>query len=257
MNSTHDRPIVLRRTPYGRAVVAQALMEFRLLLRAPESLVVILGIPLGILVFFSLVDVLPTGDRDAVTFLVPGVLSISVAATGLVAVAIQTAFERKYGVLKRIGGTPLPRSAFLLAKGAAVALVLSVQVALVFALAIGVLSWRPTAGLILVPLFVVLGALTMTALGLALAGAVRAEATLAITNATFLLFLVISGATFSNDALPEAMATVGNLLPVGALTTLLRAALDGAPVVWVGVVTLIVWGGAAVAFAARTFRWEP
>ena len=53
------------------------------------------------------------------------------------------------------------------------------------------------------------------------------------------------------------MATVGNLLPVGALTTLLRAALDGAPVVWSGVATLIVWGGAAVAFAARTFRWEP
>jgi len=249
--------VVLRDTPYLKATLAQAMMEFRLLLRASESLVVILGIPLGILVFFSLVDVLPTGERDAVSFLVPGVLSISVAATGLVAVAIQTAFERKYGVLKRIGGTPLPRSAFLLAKGGAVALILSVQVALVFALAIGVLSWRPTAGLVLVPVFVVLGAFTMTALGLALAGAVRAEATLAITNAAFLLFLVVSGATFSSDALPDAMATFGNLLPVGALTTLLRAALDGAAIQWSAVVTLVAWGVAATVFASKTFRWEP
>lgn len=252
-----DAHVVLRRTPYARATWAQAVMEFRLLLRAPESLVVILGIPLGILVFFSLVEVLPTGEGDAVSFLVPGVLSISVAATGLVAVAIQTAFERKYGVLKRIGGTPLPRSAFLLAKGVAVALVLLVQVLLVFVLAIGVLGWRPTSGFVLVPVFVALGALTMTALGLALAGAVRAEATLAITNATFLVFLVISGATFSADALPDAMAMVGNLLPVGALTGLLRDALDGNATNVAAIGTLVVWGGAAVAVAARTFRWEP
>jgi len=257
VTSDGNPTVTLRSTPYLKATWAQTMMEFRLLLRAPESLVVILGIPLGILVFFSLVDVLPTGDTDAVTFLVPGVLSISVAATGLVAVAIQTAFERKYGVLKRIGGTPLPRSAFLLAKGAAVALVLSVQVVLVFALAIGVLAWRPTHGLLLVPVFVILGALTMTALGLALAGAVRAEATLAITNAAFLLFLVVSGATFSRDALPDAMATFGNLLPVGALTTLLRDALAGSATQLTGVVTLMVWGGAAVVFASRTFRWEP
>lgn len=257
MKHVTNQTVVLRDTPYLKATLAQAMMEFRLLLRAPESLVVILGIPLGILVFFSLVDVLPTGERDAVSFLVPGVLSISVAATGLVAVAIQTAFERKYGVLKRIGGTPLPRSAFLLAKGVAVALILSVQVVLVFALAIGVLSWRPTAGLVLVPVFVVLGTLTMTALGLALAGAVRAEATLAITNAAFLLFLVVSGATFSSDALPDAMATFGNLLPVGALTTLLRGALDGVATQWSAVVALASWGVAAVVFASKTFRWEP
>lgn len=257
MSECSQPAVVLRHTPYVKAIVAQTMMEFRLLLRAPESLVVILGIPLGILMFFSLVDVLPTGDQDAVTFLVPGVLSISVAATGLVAVAIQTAFERKYGVLKRIGGTPLPRTAFLIAKGAAVALILAVQVALVFALAIGLLSWRPTAGLVLVPVFVVLGAFTMTALGLALAGAVRAEATLAITNATFLLFLVVSGATFSSDALPDAMAAVGNLLPVGALTTLLRAALDGVMTPWSAVIALVIWGAAAVVIASRTFRWEP
>lgn len=256
MTGTTDTALT-RRTPYVKATMAQAVMEFRLLLRAPESLVVILGIPLGILVFFSTVDVLPTGETDAVTFLVPGVLSISVAATGLVAVAIQTAFERKYGVLKRIGGTPLPRSAFLLAKGLAVGLVLSVQVALVFGLARLLLGWQPTAGLITAPLLVLLGALTMTAMGLALAGAVRAEATLAITNAAFLVFLVVSGATFSADALPDGLATFGEILPVGALTVLLRDAFDGAGVQLGAVLSLAGWGVAALFIATRTFRWEP
>lgn len=257
MSDAPDVSVTIRRTPYLRATVAQALMEFRLLLRAPESLVVILGIPLGILLFFSTVDVLPTGDTDAVTFLIPGVLSISVAATGLVAVAIQTAFERKYGVLKRIGGTPLPRSAFLLAKGIAVGLVLTVQVLLVFGLAWLVLGWQPVAGLVIVPLLVILGALTMTAMGLALAGAVRAEATLAITNAAFLVFLVVSGATFAVDALPDGLAAFGQLLPVGALTVLLRDALAGAGVEVAGLLTLAGWGVAALLVAARTFRWEP
>ena len=101
--------VVDRRTPLVAATLAQASLELKLLLRSGESLLATLGIPLGILVFFSVVDVLPTGEADPADFLVPGVLAISVMATGLVAVAIQTAFERKYGVLKRLGGTPLPR----------------------------------------------------------------------------------------------------------------------------------------------------
>jgi ABC-2 type transport system permease protein len=246
-----------RRTPVGAAILAQAAMELRLLVRSGESLIVTLGIPLGILGFFSVVEVLPTGDERAVDFLVPGVLAISVAATGLVAVSIQTAFERKYGVLKRLGGTPLPRWGFLVAKGLAVAAVLAIQTGLVVALALGVLGWEPAGGAVLAPLAVLAGAVTFTALGLLMAGVLRAEATLALSNALFLVLLVVSGVTFDADALPEGLAAIGRVLPVGALGELLRSAFAGEGLATGAFLVVAGWGALAVALAARTFRWEP
>jgi ABC-2 type transport system permease protein len=257
--------------PLGRAVLAQALMEVRLMLRSPESLVVTLGIPLGILVFFSVVDILPTDGESAVEFLVPGVLAISVMSTAFVAQSIQTAFERKYGVLKRLGGTPLTRPAYLLAKSLAVLLVLAVQTALVLVIARFVLGWEPGApgsaadGVWLgpsIPLMVaamLLGAFAFTALGLLLAGAVRAEATLALANAIFLLLLLVSGVAVDLDELPAALASVAFFTPSGALAEVLRDALhpDDVGLAATGLLVLAVWGVAATALAARTFRWEP
>ena len=69
--------------------------------------------------FFSVVDVLPKGDfRHSVDYLTPGVLALAVMSTGMVQLAIGTAFERQYGVLKRLGATPLGRPRLLAAKTA-------------------------------------------------------------------------------------------------------------------------------------------
>ena len=252
-----DRTRVDRRTPRGRAIVAQAGMELRLLVRSGESLLVTFGIPLGVLVFFSLVDVLPTGDVDPVEFLVPGVLAISIIATGLVAVAIQTAFERKYAVLKRIGVTPLTRADFLVAKGLSVAALLLVQTAAVLLVAALGLNWRPSGGWLLVPALVLVGTVTATALGLLLAGTLKAEATIAVTNGVFLALLVISGVTFDAAALPVPLAVLGAYLPMGALGRALSAALAGEGLAVLPTLTLFLWGVAAIAVGARTFRWEP
>ncbi len=246
-----------RSTPRVRAVRAQTAMELKLLVRSSESLLVTFGIPLGVLVFFSLVDVLPTGDGDPVDFLVPGVLAISVVATGLVAIGIQTAFERKYAVLKRLGGTPLGRGGYLVAKALAVAVLLLVQTALVVLVATVGLGWRPQGGLLLAPLLVVLGAVTATSLGLLLAGTLRAEATIAATNALFLLLLVVSGVTFSADALPAPLAAIGTASPMGALGQALAVALAGDGLAVVPTMALLLWAVAGVGLGARTFRWEP
>ncbi|MEX2550472.1 MAG: ABC transporter permease [Nitriliruptoraceae bacterium] len=246
-----------RRTPWVRATRAQAVMELKLLVRSAESLLVTLGIPLGVLVFFSVVDVLPTGEGDAVDFLVPGVLAISVIATGLVAVSIQTAFERKYAVLKRLGGTPLSRTAFLVAKALAVTALLLVQTGLVLVIATFGLGWSPSGGLVLAPLLVLLGAFTATTLGLLLAGTLRAEATLAASNGLFLVLLAVSGVTFDAQTLPEPLALAGALLPMGALGRALSSALGGDGLDLVSTVALAGWGLAALLVAGRTFRWEP
>ncbi len=243
--------------PRWRAIAAQARIELVLMVRSAESLVVTLGIPLGLLVFFSVVDVLPTGDRSAVEFLVPGVLAISAMSTGLVAVAIQTAFERKYAVLKRLGGTPLTRGGFVTAKVLAMLVVLGIQASAVLAIASAGLGWETrwrAVPLVLVALLV--GAATFTSIGLLMAGALRAELTLALSNAVFLLLLLVSGLAFDLQSLPGPLASLGLALPSGALGQLLRAAVDGSfdagSFIVVG-----VWGVLAAGAAVRTFRWEP
>jgi len=243
-----------------RAVAAQARLETRLLLRSSESLLVTLGIPLGVLVFFSLVPVLPTGDSDAVTFLVPGVLGLSAAATGLVASAIQTAYERKSGALKLLGSTPLGRPGFVTAKLASVLAILVVQTALVLGLALGLLGWRPqggTTGVLMGVATVLLAGLVMTSLGLAIAGTLTAELTTAVTNALLLVLLMLGGVAVAPDALPDALAAFGGASPLGAAVAALRALLDGTGGAAVPLAALAVWGGLGTAVAVRTFRWEP
>ena len=61
--------------------IAQLRAEVTMTMTRGESLLLTIGIPVGLLVFFSLVDVLPTGTKDPVTFLAPGVLAMAVLST--------------------------------------------------------------------------------------------------------------------------------------------------------------------------------
>ncbi|MBY5161806.1 ABC transporter permease [Salsipaludibacter albus] len=242
--------------PRHRMVLAQARLELRLLVRNGESLVVTLGIPLGILVFFGFVDVLPT-DGDPVAFLVPGVLAISAMATGLVALAIQTGFERKYGVLKRLGTSPLTRGSFVLAKALAMVVLLAVQVAATVAVAVLLLDWEPTGSLAVAVVATLVGGGVFAAIGLLMAGTLTAELTLALTNALFLVLLLVSGLAFDPDALPADVAAVGSLLPSGALGNVLRAALSSpATIDWSAAAVVVGWGVVATVAAVRSFRWD-
>ena len=125
----------------GRAVMAQARMELRLALRRGESLVVSFLIPVGVLVFFTKIDVL-TSVKEPIDFLVPGVLALAVMSTAMVSLGIGTGFERRYGVLKRLGATPLSRGGLLLAKTLVIVALEALQavVILVTGLALG-WSW--------------------------------------------------------------------------------------------------------------------
>jgi ABC-2 type transport system permease protein len=150
----------------------------------------------------------------------------------------------------------LPRWAFLTAKGLAVGALLLVQTVLTLAVAFGPLGWRPAGGLGVALGLIVVGAVAHTALGLLIAGSLRAEATLALSNALFLVLLVVSGVSFDAQVLPDGLAAVGRALPVGALGDGLRAAFEGGSTL-AAFVSLTAWAAVAIALAGRTFRWEP
>jgi ABC-2 type transport system permease protein len=240
-------------------VRAQAAMELRLTLRRFENLFVMLVIPPALLAFFGAVPVLSTGSDRPVDFLLPGVLALGVISAAFVNLGIATGFERGYGVLKRLGGSPLPRSALVAAKLVTVAIVEAVQVVLLVAIAVVVFGWQPAPGatLLVAAVALVAGTIAFAGLGLLLAGTLRPEATLALANGLFLLFLLLGGVVLPLDHLPGALATLARLLPAAALSDLVRDGLEGGSASLVGpFAVLIAWGAAGVALAVRTFRWE-
>jgi ABC-2 type transport system permease protein len=239
-----------------KALAAQLRVELTLTLRNGESLLLTLGIPVAILVFFSLVDVLPI-DGDAVDFLAPGTLALAVLATAFANLAIATAFDRSYGVLKRLGATPLGRARLVAAKALTVLVVIALQV-IVLGLAALALGWRPDVSPVPLVAALVLAVAAFTGLALLLAGRLRALMALAVANAVFVVLLLLSGMVFPLAKLPSGLRSAARALPSTALAEAARGALSAdAPVpgrVWP---VLIVWAVASIALAVALFRWEP
>lgn len=239
-----------------RRVAAQARAEAIMTLRRGESVLLTLGIPVLLLVFFSLVDVLPTGTDDAVDFLAPGILALAVMSTAMVGLAIATGFERQYLVLKRLGTTPLRRGELLAAKTLAVLAVEIVQVVVLVPVAL-VLGWQARGSVPLALGAVALATVAFAGLGMLMAGTLRAEVTLAAANGLYLVLLLLGGMVVPISRLPDALRTVARALPAGALSDALHGALSANVAIpgrsWV---VLAVWAVAAPVAAAVTFRWE-
>ena len=200
----------------SRALRAQVGAETRMTLERGETLLVTLGIPVVLLVFFTLVPVLPTGTPHRVDFLAPGVLALAVMSTAMVSLGIATGFERSYGVLKRLGSTPLGRPVLLTAKIVSVIAVEIAQIVILVGVSLA-LGWRPhpSAGLAIIA--VLLATIAFAGIGLAMAGALRAEVTLAAANGVYVILLLIGGVIFPLEKL-GGLASFARLLPTAALS---------------------------------------
>ncbi|MFM8776576.1 MAG: ABC transporter permease, partial [Actinomycetota bacterium] len=127
-----------------RLYISQLRQELTVMARNGEQLLLLVFIPVLVLVFFSRTDFLPIDEQSKVDFLMSGVLALAIMSTAMVSLGIATGFERSYGVLRRLGTTPLGTGRLVAAKVSAVLVIELVQ----FAILIGVglwLDWRPTA----------------------------------------------------------------------------------------------------------------
>ncbi len=245
--------------PFPRMVVAQASMESRLLVRNGEQLLLAIVIPVIVLVG-AVVGAdrlgLDLGSRP-VDVLTPGVLALAVMSTAFTSLAIATGFERRYGVLKRLGSSPLPRSGLLLGKVGALLLVELGQLVVIGGVGLA-LGWQPDPGVTGVLGFVLAalaGTFAFAALGLFLAGVLRAEATLAAANLVYLLLLA-GGAVVLPASSYGGYGSVAQWLPSGALGEAMRAVLTAGSFPGAELLALLAWGAVGTVLTARTFRWE-
>lgn len=243
--------------PFARQVRTQTAMEARLLLRNGEQLLIAVVIPVIVLVGGVMaakhVDLSLT--HRPVDVLTPGVLALAIMSTSFTSLAIATGFERRYGLLKRLGASPLPRAGLLAGKVGALLFVELLQLVVIGAVAT-ILGWHPdAAGFLWVVPVALVGTGAFAGLGLLIAGTLRAEATLAAANLVYLL-LMAGGAVVLPRSSYGGFGGLLRFLPSGALGDALRAAfLDGTLAV-VPVLVLGVWAVVGAWLASRFFRWE-
>jgi ABC-2 type transport system permease protein len=242
-----------------RAVTAHAAMETRLLVRNGEQVLLAIVIPLLLLIGGAEAGgLINLGHGRRIDILTPGILALAVLSTAFTSLAIATGFERRYGVLKRLGSSPLSTIGLLLGKTVSLLVVEALQLAVISGTAL-ILGWRPSGGAaaaLQCGALVVLGTAAFAGLALLMAGTLRAEATLAAANLVYVVLLAAGGVVVPLAKYPHLLQPVVAGLPSGALADGLRAATRGNAVGWQPLLVLTVWAAVAATAATRTFRWE-
>jgi ABC-2 type transport system permease protein len=237
----------------GSRIRSQARFDARVLLRNGEQLLLTIVLPALLLVGLTLASVPDLGTERRIDVVTPGILALAVLSTAFTGQAISTAFDRRYGVLRLLGTTPLGRGGLLAGRVGAVVAVEVVQVVVLGAIALGFL-WRPAPlGLVLWVPVGLLGTAAFVALGLLLAGTLRSEAVLAAANLIWVLLVALGGLVVP---LHGALGRVAGALPSGALGTASRAALQDGRLDLAALGVLAGWALAGSLAAVRWFRWE-
>lgn len=232
----------------------QARTETTLALRNGEQVLLTLLIPLALLVGLTVLTIVPLASPriDAVA---PRIIALAIMSSAFTSQAISLGFDRRYGVLKRLAATAIPRWLIVGGRMTSAAAIVVIQI-VILGIVSAILGWQPTAsGIGWAVLLVVLGTAAFGALGVLLGGSLRAEIVLALANIIWFVLLLAGGAGIASTAMPHGMSDVMLLLPSGALAEGLYTALGhGTAPPWECAVVLLVWGAVAAIVATRTTK---
>lgn len=239
-----------------KRIVLQGRYETLAMIRNGEQLVIAVVLPLMALFGLVFTDLLGNVAARPIDAAVPGVLALCVVSTAFTGQGIATGFDRRYGVMRFLSTTPLGRAGLIYGKVMAVLAVLAMQVIVIGGTGL-LMGWQPSPGGIpWAILLLVLGAAAFTALGLWIAGTVRPEATLAITNLAWVLLAGVGGLLFPSTSAPAILQPIIGLIPSAALGDSLRTALISGTASGSGILILLAWTLIAGFAATRWFKWN-
>lgn len=251
----HDSPAG-RPATLSKRIISHGKYEASTMLRNGEQLVLMAVMPLLGLLALVATPLLDDMGHSRVAIAAPGILALCALSTAFTGQGIATGFDRRYGVLRFLSTTPLGKGGLIAGKVIAVLVVLLLQMVFISTVA-AFMGWRPPlAGILLGIPLLILGAAAFTAIGLLIAGTVRPEATLAITNLGWILLAAVGGIVLPAGKFSSSMEAYVQWLPSGALGNLMRAALIESRLdVW-GLIILLAWGVLATVAALKWFKWN-
>lgn len=244
-----------------KRIAAQGGYEAGMMLRNGEQLLLAIILPLLAMIGLVLTPLIDGVSDTRINAVAPGVLALCVVSTAFTGQGITTGFDRRYGVLRFLATTPLGKAGLIAGKALAVLLVVAIQVVVLGAAAL-IMGWQPFAhgdpGSIIATaiVFILVGVLTFTALGLLIAGSVRPEATLAITNLVWVLLAAVGGLLMPVRHLGGIWGPILEFLPSAALGDGLRSAFYHGEFNGIALLSLIIWGALATLGASRWFKWD-
>lgn len=246
--------------PTFTRIWAQGKYETTAMLKNGEQLMLNIAFPIMAILALNYTAFLdPWAEKYGVSrvdIAIPGVLALCVLSTALSGQGIATGFDRRYGVLRFISTTPLGRGGLIAGKIIAVLTVLLIQYLLVGALG-QLLGWTATtAGVFLSLPTLLLGAACFTALGLLIAGTVRAEATLAIVNMAWVILAAAGGILIPTDRYPAFVAAIVDWLPSAALGNALRGDFMHHDFLLLPHLILAVCTALFAGLAVKFFKWS-
>jgi ABC-2 type transport system permease protein len=200
----------------------------------------------------------PAGEPIDV-YTLAGLASWGAAVVGFVYVPEAIAGARETGVLKRLRGTPLNPSYYLVGRAASAlwtalvtGILLIVEGLLFFNLEID------ASGLLGAAAILLLGTASITALGFLLASWVPSRKAASAVGLGILFPVSFISNVFVAGDMPAWLDTVGSVLPLKHLAHSLVTALDpaGTAVSWTGVAVMTAWLVVAALLSVRLFRRE-
>jgi len=235
-------------------LIRQTRMELLLTARRAEAVVLAMGVPLLVLFGAGLTDVTKLSTHDRLGYVAAGVIALTVMSTAFTGQAISTGYERSYGVLKRLGASPLTRAGLLTAKTAAICCLVLAQSVVLAGIA-AALGWRPH--LTQLPAALAVTLITTAAysgFALVFASLLRPETTTGLATLVYVMMLALGGVMF--PAIGGSHIEV-LFMPLAAHAEALRASLtDGGAVPLTDWIALGGWAVVGVGTAVRTVRWE-
>lgn len=237
-----------------KMLAAHTRIETLLIIRHGEQALLTLIIPLALLIGLSTVHI-GVFPEPRVASVIPRVLALGVMSTAFTGQAIALGFDRRYGVIKRLAATALPRWTLISGRVLATLVVVALQ-AVVLGGTAAALGWRPSVAALAGALpILVLGTLAFGAAGVLVGGTLRAEIVLALANAIWFVLLIAGGLVLPPEQLPGIVGTIASFLPSGALASALDAILVHGSLPTIGqLLVLVVWGGVLGAIATRTTK---
>jgi ABC-2 type transport system permease protein len=201
-----------------------------------------------------------TLDASYIDWFIPGILGMSLMNSGIIGIATAFVSYREKGILRRIQVTPFPLWKFILARIAA-ALVLAIVTSGIL-IVLGMLVWdlQVQGNWLLIGLAIVIVAITMTAIGYAVAAIARnTETAASYANLITFPMMFLSGVFFPLGAMPDWMQPIIRLMPLKYGVDALREPMlygHGFDAIAKDLGILLAIFAVAMLFAVRFFRWE-
>lgn len=231
--------------------------ERRLFWRNPSAAFFNFALPL---IFLLLIATVFHTDKKELNTLIPGIAGMAIMATTFSALAFNLTFYREQGILKRLLGTPLPRTTYFggLIASAVTNAVFQVLLVVVLGHLLYDVSWPRDWGALI--FFTLIGVTAFAALGIAFAQVIpNFDAAPAYVNAVFLPVIFISGVFYDSAHLPAVLKGIAEGLPLKHTIDGLQGGIvtgRGITDHWGAVIAILAWAAFGIYAALRRFRWE-